>query len=152
VQGNRVSAVGARGHRRNVGRNLRRRYCGRENLVSAAGEHGLCQRCERIPHTRDCESESRESAVGELGYSRRPYDKSNSQQPYCMTLDALEISAFSFCEKFVAQMNLFEVENPKKGLSSVWYLQREWAPFSLPIEPINMHGGRQLLHYVWCSG
>lgn len=109
MRGNRVGAVGARGRRRNVGCNLRRRYCGRENLVNAAGEHDRCQRCDRIFHTRDRESESREGAVGELEDSRRPYDRSDSQQPFCSTLATLDSPIFSFREKFAAQMNLFQV-------------------------------------------
>ena len=67
VSANHAGAVGARDDRQNVGRNLHKRYCVRENLGNAAGEHGRCRMCDRTPHTRDCESESREGAVVELG-------------------------------------------------------------------------------------
>ena len=84
-------------------------------------------------------------AVGELEDSRRPYDRSDSQQPFCSTLATLDIPMLSFGEKFAAQMNLFQVST-RRRVVLMWYLQREWALFSLPIEPIDMHGKRQLPH------
>lgn len=102
---NHVGAVGARGDRQIVGRNLCKRYCVRENLGNAAGEHGRCRMCGRTPHTQDCELESREGAVVELGYSRRLCDRNNSQRPYCTTLVTLEGPTSFLCEETAARMN-----------------------------------------------